>query len=280
MPGGAGNAGGVVACGVVVLAVAWSAFGPSSPSALPTRASGPGTCHVAADPGELTATASDTAPAVPCDQVHQTETLWTGRVADRLAAEKRRPNPELINAMLGRSCDDFGRVQAYVGADDHDAQWGIIVEVKVPTPQEWAGGDRTFRCDARPPARGFGPPAATGTLRDVLRRNDSAMFRLCESRGAAVTCDQPHDREAVTPSVSLDGPTWPGDQALRTAAVTACSPMVEAYLGRPLASRPELVVTADVPDRNAWDAGTRNAACWVGSSGSTLATGTLRGGLR
>lgn len=280
MPGRAAGAGGVVVCGVVVLALAWSAYGSPSPLAMPTRASVPGTCHVAEDPTELTATASDTAPAVPCSQPHQTETLWTGPLTGRLAAEERRPNPELINAMLGRTCDDFGRVQAYVGADAHDAQWGIIVGLKVPTPEEWAGGDRTFRCDARPPAPGFGAPVSVGTLRDVLRRKDSAMFRLCESRGVAVTCDHPHDREAVIPSVALDGQGWPGDQAVRTAAVAACGPIVEEYVGGPLASRPELAVTADAPDRNGWDAGRRSAACWVGGSATSPVTGTLRAGLR
>lgn len=270
----------MLACGVVVAALVWSTFGPSSPSAMPTRSSVPGTCHVAEDPTELTATASDTGPAVPCNEPHQAETLWTGWITGPLGTEKERPNPELMNATLGRACEDFGRVQAYLGADAHDAQWGIIVMLKVPTPGEWAGGERTFRCEATAPAGRLGGPVLIGTLRDALRRKDSASLRLCETSGAALTCDLGHDREAVGPSVALEGQGWPGEQALRAAAASACRPVAEEYLGASLPSRPEVVVTADIPSRNDWEAGKHSAACWLDNSTGGSTSGTVRGGLR
>jgi len=96
MPAEAGRACGALVCAVVVVVVAWSAYGPPTPSAMPNQASVPGTCHRADDADELTATASDTSPAVPCDQAHQTETLWTATITGPLGAQDRRANPELI----------------------------------------------------------------------------------------------------------------------------------------------------------------------------------------
>lgn len=280
MRGGAGRAGGALVCGIVVLVVASSAYGPSTPSATSTRDAVPGTCHVAEDPNELSAAISDTAPAVPCDRPHQTETLWTGRVTGPLDAEERRPNPELINAMLGRACDDYWRVRSYLGADAHDSHWGVTTLLKVPTPAEWAEGDRTFRCEATGPPKGTDGPSLTGTLRGVLRRSDSAAYRLCRSGPAMVTCDRPHDREAMSPDVGLDRPIWPGDQVLHALARPACRALGETYIAASLADRPDVSVVAEVPGREQWDSGTRHARCWLVSSTLSPRTGTLRGGLR
>jgi len=264
----------------VILTIAWLATAQPSPSALETRASVPGTCHLAEDPTELTATASDTSPAVPCTQPHQTETLWTGEVTGPLATQAERPNPELINAMLARNCDDYWRVRSYLGSDDHDVIWGVGLLLKVPTPAEWAAGERTFRCVGWGTASARARPPLTDTLRDVLRRRDSARFRLCRLGGVDVSCDQPHDREAMSPDVALADRSWPGNELPPAEALVECGGVAEAYLGAAPAGRSEVKVIADVPEKDRWDAGERYVSCWLGDTRAGATTGTLRGGLQ
>jgi len=111
---------GAAACTVLVPLTASLAFGPVPPEAMPTSAATPGTCHVAADPNELAATISDTAPPVPCDRPHQTETVWIHQIDGPLAREVERPNPELLGATLDTRCDDYTRLRAYLGAEPKD----------------------------------------------------------------------------------------------------------------------------------------------------------------
>lgn len=277
--GWVGRLGGAVVCGLIILVVASLAYGPSSRSALPTRDSVAGTCHQAWDPNELTASASDTTPAVPCSQPHQTETLWTEQITGLLAAQQQRPNPELINATLAGRCDDYWRVRAYLGADPYDDHWGVSTLMKVPTQAEWAKGDRTLRCEGIPGSGGSQPPTATDTLRGILRRKDSAPFRLCRVGGQFVSCDQGHDEEAMSPNVVLKAAPWPGSTAVAVAVHTNCAVIAQHYLGVRLVSRPDLVVVADLPTQADWAAGKRSANCWLQNSSGFLTTGTVRAGL-
>jgi hypothetical protein len=277
--GWVGRLGGAVVCVLLILVVASLVYGPASRSALPTRDSVAGTCHHASDATDLIATASDTSPAVPCTQPHQTETLWTVQITGLLAGQKERPNPELINATLAGRCDDYWRVRAYLGADTYDDHWGVSTVMKVPTPAEWAKGDRTLRCEAVSGKGGSQPPTASDTLRGILRRKDSAPFRLCRVGGQLVSCDQGHDEEAMSPNVVLKAAPWPGSTPLAVAAHTSCAAIAQHYLGVRLTSRPDLAVAADLPTQADWAAGNRGVNCWLQNSNGFLTTGTVRGDL-
>src|SRR5713101_448591 len=236
-----GHLAGLVVGAAVVLGAASLAYGSASPPALPTAATTPGTCHVADDWLELWWTASDTGPAVPCTQPHQTETMWLGTIDGPVAAARRRPNPELLTKTLSSRCDDFVRVRTYLGAATPDAHWGVNVLARVPTPAEWSRGVRTFRCEAIPATSTHDQPVIDETLRDTLRRTDSARFRMCRSGDRTVTCDQRHDSEAMNPWATLTGTSWPGDlpnPAMQRMVRSACGPVADRYLGAPLSSRP------------------------------------------
>jgi hypothetical protein len=233
------------------------------------------------DPNELFATSSDTAPAVPCSQPHQTETLWTEQMTGMLAHQRLRPNPELINTTFSRRCDNYWRARAYMAADPFDNHYGVSMLMKVPSPSEWLKGDRTLRCDALAghSRDSGGPPSTTGSLRGVLRRKDSVNVRLCRVGGQAITCDQPHQGEGMSPNVILRPGKWPGDVGIAVAAQLACVTVAQHYLGVPPSARPELTVAATVPTQAQWDSGDRSADCWLQNTSGTLTTGTVRGGL-
>lgn len=277
--GRVGRVTGVAVCSLVVAVVASLANSAPSRAAMATAKSGPGTCHVLADPDELFATISDTGPAVPCSQPHQTETLWVSQVTGPLAAAKRRPDPELLHAMLDRTCNDYWRVRAYLGADAYDNHWGVTMVLKVPTPAEWAKGDRTMRCDAAGMS-GLDGPQLTDTLRGILSRKDSAAFRRCVLPKEVVDCDGPHSEEAMSPNVILPAGPWPGRTAVDAMARSACKPVAADYLGAPIATRPDLVITVIAPTQQQWEAGERSADCLLAMANGDLTTGTLRGGLR
>ncbi len=270
---------GAAACTVLVPLTASLAFGPVPPEAMPTRAATPGTYHVAVDPNELAATISDTAPPVPCDRPHQTETVWIHQIDGPLAREVERPNPELLGATLDARCNDYTRLRAYLGAEPNDNHWGLSMFIKVPTRAEWAEGDRTLRCEAVAAGSESGRPVMKESISGILRRTASARYRLCWSAGAAVTCDQAHDAEALSPNVILpDGP-WPGGPAVEAMAADRCAPIAQQYLMASLASRPDLKVAFDIPTAASWATGDRNVDCNLASRTGKRMLGTLRGGL-
>lgn len=96
------TAGGVVL--VVALAIAGFAMSFAGTVPSPVDIQRPGTCHLAQDPNELIAIPSDTAPSVPCNRPHQTETMFLTKVTGPLAASKPRPNGELLNKLAGGPC--------------------------------------------------------------------------------------------------------------------------------------------------------------------------------
>jgi hypothetical protein len=239
-----------------------------------------GSCHRAEDPAELAATLSDTAPPVPCTAPHQTETIAVLDGTPIFSHQAVRPNPELLNAEVARVCNDYTLVRDYLDADPSDNQWGISVLRKLPTPAEWAAGDRTVRCEAVPSPRGPNPPLLTASLRGALRRTDSARFRHCRVGGLDVTCDLAHDAEATSPDATLGAGSWPGSTPEQLLATSACTAIVGRYLGGPLERSPTLVLEIDLPTEAEWNQGRHSARCWIGQAGAVPATGTLRAGLR
>lgn len=268
-----------LACTLALVLTASLAYGPPSRPALASRESLPGTCHLAADPNELVGTISDTAPAVPCDHPHQTETMWVQQVTGLLGQQRIRPNPELLHATLDRICSDYWRVRAYLGADSHDSHWGITTLVKVPTLSEWAHGDRTLRCEGLAGDWGADGPTLNGSMHGILRRAGSAQFRLCRLGTTTLTCDQPHDAEAISPNVVLPDAPWPRLSGTEVMATASCALIGEEYLGARLTSRPDLVVTFDTPTEVQWDGGDHSVNCWLANRRGQLTVGTVRGGL-
>ncbi len=266
--------------GLAVLAVVVGAsmsFARPVPTPVPDQRSG--TCHLAEDPNELIAIPSDSAPALPCTEPHQTETMWVTKVTGELASSKSRPNGELLNQRLSGRCYDYGRERAYLGAGPSDVTWGILSWARYPTAAAWARGDRTLVCQGSATIKGASGPTIDYRLAGIMSTTRSARFRMCRAPAGLVTCDLPHTAEAASPNVILSGP-WPGQTTGAKAAEDACRPVVDTYLGQAISSRPELVSKPAPTSERQWAAGDRSVNCWIGTANGRLVIGTVRGGLR
>ena len=251
-------------------------FAGQVPSPVPVSAQRPGTCHLAQDPNELYAISSDTAPPVPCDRPHQTETMYLSKVTGILAASRIRPNGELLNKLAGNLCPNYLRERSYVGAGPSDVTYGIYVWSRFPTAAAWAQGDRTVACQGSTRPDGPDGPTTDFLLQGVMRGPHSALFRLCRTNTSKFTCDLAHTGEDTSPNVVLAAGPYPGAVAEERAARAACTPVVDAYLGRPVASRPDLALTPDPISAAAWNAGNRSTECWLDNASGALTTGTVR----
>lgn len=266
---------------VLGLATAGFAMSFAGPVPSPVEVQRIGTCHLAQDPNELIAIPSDSAPFVPCNRPHQTETMFLTKVTGPLAASKTRPNGELLNKLAGNLCYNYSAVRSYVGAGSRDNTWGIYSWSRFPTAAAWARGDRTVACQgSTDPGTPIGP-TVDYPLAGVLTSSRSATFRQCRTAtGSHLTCNLPHQGEDTSPNVILPAGPYPGVPKAAAIAVHACIPVVDAYLGGPIASRPDLVVDPDPITAAAWTAGNRSTDCWLGNARYALTTGTVRGSLQ
>jgi len=266
---------GVLAAGSVALA---SAYAGAPASGSPTADNRAGTCHLAEEPLELVATLSDTTPPVPCTVPHQTETAWQLQLTGPLTAQRVRPNPELLLARFARLCDDYPRIRDYLGARPQDAYWGISAWAKFPSRSEWARGVRLMVCELSTDPNSPSGPTVSYPIARFLRRADSSALRLCRAGTALVTCDQPHDAEATSPTVDLPVIPWPGPATEQAMGRTACVPVVDSYLNADIASRPDLVIDPEGPTEMQWAKGVRTVTCWIAQGSGRQVTGTVRGG--
>lgn len=163
-------------------------FAHQAPPGGAAAAERPGTCHLAQDPNELVAIASDTASPVPCTQPHQIETMFVAQVTGFLAAARTRPNSELLNRFAGRQCFDYDRERAYLGAGPSDNTSVVTSYARYPTVAAWARGDRTVSCEGSTSAESPSGPTTDFALAGVMRSSHSALFRGCEAAGGTVTC--------------------------------------------------------------------------------------------
>ncbi|GLX95994.1 septum formation family protein [Herbidospora sp. NBRC 101105] len=229
-----------------VLLVATACAAPATTH--PSAAMPVGSCHVMSQPEELYAL-SDVRPPVPCTQPHQTETYLVTRLSGPMADTPIRPPHELLVPMVTAGCD-YRPIRPYLAAGPHDAQWGVSVWGKVPTPDEWAAGDRTLRCDLLvPTTHPNGGPVLTAPLRGIMNRPESAAIRRCNLDGRDVQCSLPHEWEWVEP------------QGLTR---NRCRANAAMFAGRLRGLRIRLG-----PDRS----------CWVGQERHHITVGTLREGM-
>jgi hypothetical protein len=251
-------------------------FATQAPSPVDVSSDRPGTCHLAEDPNELIAIPSDSAPPVPCNRPHQTETMYLTKVTGFLAASRTRPNGELLNKFAGGLCYDYARERSYLGAGPNDVTYGIYSWAAFPTAASWARGDRTVACRGSSQPEEPNGPTIDFPLAGVMKTPHSPLFRLCRTATENVTCDLPHLGEDTSPNVVLPPGPYPGPALLAAREQQACLPIVAAYLGEPVASRPDLLLTPTPITESAWAKGQHSGDCWLTNANQALTTGTVR----
>ncbi|HEU4489879.1 MAG TPA: septum formation family protein [Jiangellales bacterium] len=203
-----------------------------------------------------------TVDTVPCDQGHGSEAYAVFDLED--ASEY--PGDKSVGDLAFAGCEE--RFAEWVGIEYVDSR--LEIYVLHPTEASWTSSeDREVVCLVYDPvapltgsARGLGAAAAfqPGTCLD--------------EDGLPTDCAAAHDAE-VFAVVSLPEGTWPGQEALETAADEACGSEFEAYVG---ASYEEsaLYYGYYTPLQDDWTVGDREVLCFVYDADGPL-TGSVRG---
>jgi hypothetical protein len=202
--------------------------------------------------------------------------MYLAKVTGLLAASRTRPNGELLNKLAGGLCFDYARERSYLVAGPNDVTYGIYSWAAFPTAASWTRGDRTVACRGSTQPEAPNGPTIDFPLAGVMRTPHSPRFRLCRTASQDVTCNVPHIAEDTSPNVVLPPGPYPGPAALDVIEQRACQPIVSAYLGEPVTSRPDLVVTPPPFTEAAWVKGPRSGDCWLTNARQALTTGTVR----
>ncbi|GAB3585828.1 hypothetical protein GCM10027579_20490 [Calidifontibacter terrae] len=118
------------------------------------------------------------------------------------------------------------------------------------------------------------------SMHNIVKTQGWDKWKLCTStlpssaKMDLISCDQPHLAEAVTGF--NDGPfekAYPGDDALKKAALERCRPLGKAYLGN--VNRSDIVVSQNSAGSASWARGTHITGCFVQTDG-TKVTKSLR----
>lgn len=220
---------------------------------------------------------SDTSPAVPCTEPHQSETFAVEPLTGPVAAAKERPSPEILQRALQGVCS-WEAMGTWLGEQTPDIIRDISVLQYVPSVTEWKAGVRKIRCDALiGPRSTAGVAAISRSLAGIIRTPDAARFRVCRFGYVEVSCDQPHNAELAYPYIKFtDAALKANDrQAMLARIEKACAPIVAAYAGEPLAGLrgytldPELPADDMHPD-------SRVGHCWINAGSTRIVTGTVR----
>lgn len=219
---------------------------------------------------------SDTSPAVSCGTSHESETFAVLPIGGAVAKVAQRPSPEVLDAALNGVCSSE-LLATFLGQESIDALDNVSVVQFVPSVPEWRAGVRKVRCDALVGPRTTQAVAAvTRSLRGILTTAAGARFRTCRLGDVEVPCDGLHSAELVDPAVPFNGAELARGQAYEMSKVLdVCNAAVAAYVGVPLAERPDLKLYPQLPGEPP-DAGSTVGECWVGSASGLSTAGSVR----
>lgn len=152
-----------------------------------------GECHVLDRP-EHFAVLSDTSPTVECGAEHTTETYMIGDLASVTRFSGRYPALEERLDISEQACSG-SVVRAYVGANDRQALYGLSSMAFLPTPEQWATGERWVRCDlvmVGSETEAFWPVGVESAFRDAAASGNADPLLRCYTGDADVRCSEPH----------------------------------------------------------------------------------------
>lgn len=171
---------------------------------VPAGTSGPpsiGACH-ALDRTEHFLVWSDTAPPVPCDAEHTTETYFIGVVAGPFDKATRPALAE--RGRVATTACPADAVRRYVGAADRQGLYGVLTVAFLPTDEQWDAGERWVRCDLAvvETEAAFVPVSIAVPLSDITKTVDADLVLRCYTQTANgvppegvvpdVRCSEPH----------------------------------------------------------------------------------------
>ena len=255
-----------------------SAPEPITPTPTPTPSAAPvvGDCRDIPDGGFLRFT--DQSEVTDCAGAHSAETIWVGEVSGPEADEDV---PDYLVVVSETACSV--RLTEHLGTADWVAT-RLTVTAFVAPLREWGLGARWVRCDAYVPEHGETGYRSGVELFTPIRLDDTAFstWRYCTTYdpdtpelAMSVDCADPHNAEAVAPTLDLEvlGPDFPASSDIAAVADEHCFGAITDDLG---GSPPEALVTWVEPSESQWELGDRYVVCYVEIDGGRVA-GSLEG---
>jgi putative regulator of septum formation len=235
---------------------------PTVPSATPPAAPARGACY-RLSARQLTRRSSSS-PAVPCDTLHTTRTVYVARPAPATGATTGPAPRQPAEVCPGRLADYLGGSVTDRRLSRFDVVWFT------PTPEQSLQGAAWFRCDlvAFAGSTTLYPLPRSGSLRGVLGRRDALRtYGRCATAAPGtkaftlVICARSHSWRAFD-TVSLSGGgAYPGAAKVRRAGADVCKKRARAEAGGAL----KFTWGWEWPSAEQWSAGQHYGYCWVPS---------------
>lgn len=240
-------------------------------TALPAQAAPPsvGACFQLGDTAFSHLSSSD--EPIPCSSPHNAETFFVGAVPAPITDPQTATPPQIVAAVLSECTAD--RLRAYLGLTD-PLPSRFLRKAFFPTPEAWAAGDRSLRCDVTLRS-GLGRASWQGTAAQVVSANPPSAFRYCTpsvgflawpdpNKPVAQDCTDPAKQWIQVGAKPLGRPTakYPGEAKLRRTSSWICRNFRATYPGT-IANPENRGWYFMYPKPAGWKAGERDVQCWV-----------------
>ncbi len=220
-----------------------------------------GTCY--AYKAAVLRAVSTPAPAVDCASTHTAETYYVGTVAEAFGIPSRATQPMRLSA--GRPCT-VKAMNAYLGMPDRKLPSRFRTAVLFPTDEQWAAGERWFRCDVVLQG-GLELKAFTGTAKALVASVPPTQFDFCtpgqpNARAtSAYPCTSPKKNWIKVLDSELGGPgsKFPGQSTVERKTRNLCEKQGKRWSGT--LKYPGW--WAIWPTAVGWKQGHRSAQCFV-----------------
>jgi hypothetical protein len=217
-----------------------------------------------------------------CAKAHTYETIHIGQFTGDAAALGKPPaHDSTAWQKAWAECDT--KTTEYLGGQWRDAK--IAIAVSVPSPGNWEGGARWFRCEIAARSGQFGNQTTSSkSLKGELAQN-SPLKVTCfvipkedDKDWTEVTCDQPHNGEYAGTFSSNDKWVATDEEVNRDDIHRKCLSVIAGFVGVPDDGNMKYRSGTgySYPSEEDWNAGDHNVRCYLYLDKNV--TGSLRGG--
>jgi Septum formation len=224
-----------------------------------------GVCTISFDQTTYRSTYSTT----NCAEPHKYETVHIGQfTGDSAALPKPPASGSTAIGAAWAECD--AKTTEYLGGQWRDAR--IAIAVSVPSPGNWEGGARWFRCGIAPTRTQFGdhtswPKSLKGELAQASPLK-LACFQIAEQGGEywpELACTEPHNGEYAGSYPSNDTYEGVSDDNNRQAIHRKCLSVIAGYVGVPDDGNMRFRSGSGYwyPSEDDWAAGDRFVRCYL-----------------
>lgn len=220
-----------------------------------------GTCYTYR--ADVLKAVSTPATPVDCAGEHTAETYYVGTVTEAFGTPSKSTQAMRLSA--GRPCTTAA-LNAYLGMPDRKLPSRFRTTVLFPTDEQWAAGERWFRCDVVLQG-GLALKAFTGPVKALVAATPQTQFDFCTpgqpnaKATSAYPCTSPKKNWIKVLSSELGGPgsKFPGQHTVERKTRTLCEKQGKKWSGK----QKYPGWWAIWPTAVGWRQGNRSAQCFV-----------------